>query len=182
MRFSYYLIVLLFLAACGNDEQTQEPVKDPAWTKDESIKMNSTFAQEEDEEIENFLSHRPDWKATKTGTGLRYFIYHKSENNDTARVGDLVTVEFNISLLDGTECYSSEENGPESFIVEKTDIESGVHEGMQYMCTGDKAKLILPSHMAHGMIGDREKIPPLTPTVYDITLLEIKRNPETSHE
>ena len=171
----YLFISSIILVGCGEDQPTQKPVEDPVWTKEESINMHSTFAAEEEEEIENFLSHRPDWKCTRTGTGLRYFIYHKSENKDTARVGDEVLVDFEISLLDGTICYSSENDGPESFIVEKTDIESGLHEGMQYMCTGDKAKFILPSHMAHGMIGDTEKIPPMMPTVYDITLISINR-------
>lgn len=177
MKHPSLFACLMILMSCGSDEPTQKPVQEPQWTKEESIKMHSTFAAEEEEEIENFLSHRPDWKTSRTGTGLRYFIYHKSENNDTARVGDLVTVEFEITLLDGTFCYSSEEKGAESFIVEKTDLESGLHEGMQYMCTGDKAKFILPSHMAHGMIGDSEKIPPMTPTVYDIHLIEIETNP-----
>lgn len=97
------------------------------------------------------------------------FYLPKSELNDTAHVGDLVTVDFEISLLDGTICYSSSENGPESFIVEKADIESGLHEAMQLMCTGDRAKFILPSHMAHGLIGDEEKFHryPLLSMIYN---------------
>lgn len=177
MRLYILIIFSICLFACGSEHETQTPVQDSAWTQDHSIKMHSTFAAEEDEEIENFLKRRPDWKTTKTGTGLRYFIYSKSEFNDTAKVGYAVTVDFEISLLDGTICYDSKANEPESFIVEKTDLESGLHEGMQYMCTGDKAKLILPSHMAHGMIGDSDKIPPLTPTIYDITLISIDPNP-----
>ena len=174
----YYCLIILFFVSCAGDEETQRPVDDPIWTKEESIKMHSTFASEENDEIENFLSHRPDWKVTKTGTGLRYFIYDKSEFNDTARVGHEVTVDFEISLLDGEICYTSEDNGPESFIIEKTDLEAGLHEGMQYMCTGDRAKFILMSHMAHGMIGDKEKIPPMMPVVYDITLISINTNPQ----
>ena len=106
-------------------------------------------------------------------SGLRSFIYYKSELNDTARVGDAVLVDFSVELLDGTICYTSEKEGPESFIVEKADIESGLHEAMQQMCTGDKGKFILPSFMAHGLIGDEDKIPPLTPVIYDIHLIEI---------
>lgn len=177
MRNLIILLISLCAVACGNEPETQTMDQEQEWTQDESIRMHSTFAAEEDEEIENFLSHRPDWNMTKTGTGLRYFVYKKSENTDTARVGHLVRVEFEISLLDGTVCYDSKENGAESFIVEKADIESGLHEGMQYLCTGDRAKFILPSHMAHGMIGDADKIPPLTPTIYDITLIEIQTNP-----
>ena len=144
------------------------------WTKDNSSDMNQVFAEEENDEIDFFLETHQDWKMTKTGTGLRHFVYHKSGSTDTAKYEDVVTVDFEISLLDGTICYTSEENGPEEFMVEKTDIESGLHEGIKFMCKGDRAKFILPSHMAHGLIGDEDKIPPLTPVIYDIELLEIK--------
>lgn len=160
------------LFACSEEEIPVQ--QDPEWTKEQSIEMNSTFASEENEEIDLFLKRHQDWQMTKTGTGLRYMVYQKSEATDSAKVGDLVTVDFDISLLDGTECYSSAENGPEAFVVEKTDIESGLHEGIKYMCVGDRAKFILMSHMAHGLIGDSDKIPPLSPVIYDIHLIKIE--------
>lgn len=165
----------LFLLACSTEPEQEIITHESEWTHENSSEMHAVFAAEEDEEIELFLQRHSDWKMTKTGTGLRYFIYSKSENNDTAKVDDVVTVDFEVSLLDGNVCYSSTQNGPESFMVEKADIESGLHEGMQYMCTGDRAKFILPSHMAHGLIGDEEKIPPLTPVIYDIHLIQIER-------
>jgi FKBP-type peptidyl-prolyl cis-trans isomerase len=145
----------------------------PKWTKEESINMQSVFVEEEEDEINSFLKRHTDWNMVKTGSGLRYFIYEKSTLNDTARTYEEVTVDFEIELLDGTHCYSSKVNGPETFMIEKTDIESGLHEAMKYMCTGDKALFILPSHLAHGLIGDSDQIPPLVPIIYDIHLIKI---------
>jgi len=175
IKFLYiFIFFTLFLTACIEKEPKEELPK-PKWNKEESIKMQSTFASEEEDEINAYLKRRPDWKMTKTGTGLRFFIYHKSQNQDTVKVYEEVVVDFEISLLDGTKCYSSETNGAESFIVEKTDIESGLHEALKYMCTDDKALFILPSHLAHGLIGDQDKIPPLVPIIYDIHLLKVNR-------
>lgn len=171
-------IFSLFLFACSEEKIIEQT--EPKWTPETSSDMHSVFADEENDEIDHFLKHRPDWRTTKTGTGLRVFVYSKSENTDTARVGDQVLVDFNIELLDGTECYNSTEKGPEAFVVEKTDLESGLHEGMQFLCTGDRAKFILPSHLAHGLIGDSEKIPPLTPVIYDIHCLEIMHQNKTN--
>lgn len=170
--FSLYVFLI---SSCGGQKEEQVYKPDPEWSQDQSSDMNQVFSEEENDEIDLYVKRHQDWHVTKTETGLRYFIYEKSKQNDTAQVGDLVTVDFEISLLDGTICYSSSENGPESFIVEKADIESGLHEAMQLMCTGDRAKFILPSHMAHGLIGDEEKIPPLTPVVYDMHLIKIER-------
>lgn len=167
--------LFLFLLACSDGNDEEMILNDPNWTKDESIDMNAQFSQDERNEIELFLSTHQDWDMTETGTGLRYMVYDKSEATDSAKVGDVVLVNFEISLLSGEVCYTSDEKGPESFMVEKSDIESGLHEGVQYLCEGDKAKFIIPSHAAHGLIGDTEKIPPLSPVIYDIELLKIER-------
>lgn len=163
------------LISCGEDEPEYVFEKPIEWSQEQSSDMNQVFTEEEEDEINLFLERHQDWKMSKTETGLRYFIYEKSESNDTAKVYDIVTVDFELSLLDGTVCYSSKEHGPESFIVEHADIESGLHEAMKLMCKGDKGKFILPSRLAHGLIGDTEKVPPLTPVIYDIHLIEIER-------
>lgn len=174
MKYLVVIILLLSLFACTNDNDKME-IADENWSKDKSIAMNSEFAGEEEVEIEMFLASHHDWKMTKTGTGLRYMIYQKGDGKDSAKVGDIVTVNFEISLLDGEICYSSSEKGAESFMVEKSDVESGLHEGIQYLCEGDRAKLIIPSRAAHGLIGDTEKIPPLSPLIFDIELLKISK-------
>ena len=164
----------LYLFSCG-DDQANMIINDANWNTEESINMNATFAQEEDEEIDLFLSTHKDWKMIESGTGLRYMIYNRSESNDSVYAEDIVTVEFEISLLSGEICYTSNPEEPETFVVEKSDIESGLHEGIKYLCTGDHAKFILPSHTAHGLVGDTDKIPPLSPVVYDIKLLKIEK-------
>jgi len=175
MKIILLLIPVSLLCACSGEEEVQTPVNNIDWSQDNSSDMNQVFNSEEEDEIDLFVKRHADWNVTETGTGLRYFVYEKSKNSDTAKVGDIAIVDFEVSLLDGTICYSSAETGPESFIVEHADIESGLHEAIQLLCTGDKAKFILPSRMAHGLLGDEEKIPPLTTVVYDIHLLKIER-------
>jgi len=154
------------------EEETIKPLAKTKWNPEESINMQATFLDEENDEINSFLKHHKDWKMTKTGSGLRYFIYEKSEFTDTAKVYDEVSIYFDVKLLDGTLCYSQKEE-LQKFMIEKTDIESGLHEALKYMCTNDKALFILPSHLAHGLIGDQDKIPPLQPVIYDIHLIKI---------
>ncbi len=42
------------------------------------------------------------------------------------------------------------------------------------MTIGDRAKLIVPSHIGHGLVGDMDKIPPLNTLVIDIYLIGIQ--------
>jgi FKBP-type peptidyl-prolyl cis-trans isomerase len=52
-------------------------------------------------------------------------------------------------------------------------VESGLHEGITYMRKGEKAKIILSSNLAYGLVGDMDKIPPQSPLVYDVELVDI---------
>ena len=124
------------------------------------------MVRKENEQIESFLK-RYKWPVTKTGTGLRYYVYEKGEG-DSAKVGMFATIDYSITLLSGDTAYSSKETGPQEFLINMDNVESGLHEGIQYMKVGDRAKMILPSYLAHGLIGDSKKIPPRTTIIYDI--------------
>jgi FKBP-type peptidyl-prolyl cis-trans isomerase len=78
-------------------------------------------------------------------------------------------MDYKIGLLDGTECYNSRFEGRKTFEVAGSgDSESGLHKGLQYLKRGDKALLLIPSPLAHGLLGDFKKIPPQMPIVYDL--------------
>ena len=110
----------------------------------------------------------------QTGSGLRYYIYKHGEG-ETPQPEEIAEIEYSIELLDGTECYRTEDDEYEELVMERSEVESGVHEALKLMRPGDKAKLIIPSHLGHGLLGDMDKIPPLTVLVVDITLLGIKK-------
>ncbi len=94
-------------------------------------------------------------------------------NGQQAKVGNIALINFEISLLNGTVVYSSN-NKPEEFVVGKDNVESGLHEAITYLKVGDKAKLIIPIHLAFGLAGDMNKIPPRSTIVYDIELVSLK--------
>ena len=162
----------MLLLSCGNDRVKQKQDVDPDKLKEQLVKVNKYEMEKESDEINQYILHH-NWQMQKTGTGLRY-MFLKNGTGDSARSGDLVKVNYNISLLDGTQCYSSDKNGAYEFKVEGDAIESGLHEAIQLMRIGDKAKFILPCYLAHGLHGDDASIPPLSTIIVDMELLEIK--------
>jgi FKBP-type peptidyl-prolyl cis-trans isomerase len=42
------------------------------------------------------------------------------------------------------------------------------------MNVGDRAKFIVPSHLAFGLLGDQKMIPPQATLVYDVELINLK--------
>jgi FKBP-type peptidyl-prolyl cis-trans isomerase len=70
--------------------------------------------------------------------------------------------------------YDAERDGLKSFLIGKGGVESGLEEAILLMRKGDKARLVIPSHLAWGLLGDQKKIPPRTAIVYEMELLNLK--------
>lgn len=161
------ILSLLGLIACENEHK--QPIH---WTKEQSSKLNRELAQSEAYAIKQYLSRRKSWKMIKTGTGLQYMIFQHGKGLQ-AKSGMYALVNYEISLLDGTVCYTSDSLGASEFLVDHSEVESGLQEGIQYLHVGDKAIFIMPSHLAHGLLGDMNKIPPLEPVIFKIELLKL---------
>lgn len=185
MKFvrNYFLFVVstILIVSCGEEEKNTIPTKPIVYKdiKEDLMDTNKEWFIQEKEEIDNFIRRR-QWDVVTTGTGIRYVIYKKADtiNNPKAVPGQVAILNFEVRLLENDSlCYESKD-GSEWFLVEMDNIESGLHEAIQYLRVGDKAKIILPSYLAHGLMGDMDKIPPQSPVLYDIELLELTNKEE----
>ena len=172
MRLLILLYLILLCACSGVDDSAV--VQDPGQHKEDLIQTHQNLHRQEEHDIEAYIKRRNLTMKT-SGTGLRYLILKEGDGAKAVK-GDLVKVNYRVELLDGTLCYSSDIKGAQAFVVEKDQVESGIHEGIKLLAQGAKAKFILPSHLAYGLTGDQEKIPPQSPVVYDIELIEIEKN------
>jgi FKBP-type peptidyl-prolyl cis-trans isomerase len=133
---------------------------------------NQQVVRSEKQEIDDYTV-RYHWNMASTPTGLRYMIYVKGKGG-SPRQGDLVKVKYNIHLLNGDLVYTSDSDSLFSVAIGKGKVVSGLEEGIMLMNTGGKAKLIVPSHLAFGLLGDLEKIPARAALVIDVEVCEIK--------
>jgi FKBP-type peptidyl-prolyl cis-trans isomerase len=139
---------------------------------DTLVNYNRGVIKTEDQQIDDFIA-RYNWKMTKTGTGLRYLIFQKGHGVKAAK-GKVAVISYTLRFLDGSLCYSSDKDGLKEFKIGYGNVESGVEEGILLMHVGDRAKFIVPSHLAFGLLGDQKKIPQQATLVYDIELVKLK--------
>jgi FKBP-type peptidyl-prolyl cis-trans isomerase FkpA len=166
----------LFLIAChmvllgcnGCREQQHQVALSEAELRQQLIEHNKSEHQAETQRIKAFVKEK-GWPMTETGTGLYCWIYENG--NGAAPVnGNVVDISYKVTLLDGTAIYEAQ-NG--QFRLGEDNVESGLHEALLLMHLGDKARLIMPSHLAFGLTGDSEKVPQKATLLYDIALLRI---------
>ncbi len=171
--FRVFVLLLIVLSACKSDIK---PVKtkeiDPAELQETLLEVNKQIVKTEDEQISDLVA-RYKWDMHETGTGLRYLIYHKGKGL-LAKKDKIARINFEIRLITGEIVYSSKESGVKEFKIGSGGVESGLEEGILLLRVGDKAKLIMPSHLAYGLIGDQDRIPSKSTLIYDVELLEIK--------
>jgi len=163
---------LALITCMHHDDRAGKPVS-TSEMKEPLIHANKEAVETESEQIQDFL-RRHDWKTTETGSGLRYWIY---ENGDGPMVekGDVVDLEYTISLLNGDTAYTSREKGNMVFVPGRAQVISGLEEGILLLRKGDRAKFIIPSHLAFGLIGDQDKIGQKNSLVYDIHVLKTEK-------
>lgn len=143
--------------------------------KEEVLRSQAEYAKMVEErkelepgEIEQYLQDNPGLKISKSG------VYVKNVKQGTGpKVETLQQVKVNYvgRYIDGRVFDSSQDGEPFMFTVGDGQVIPGWDAVLSEMRVGDKVTVLIPSHLAYGE--GNQVIPPYTPLVFDIELLEI---------
>jgi len=165
------ILICVFLISCV-EKRSRSTEEQYSETRKTLMEVNKILVKKDSEKIAGYIKGR-NWDMTVTNTGLWYMIY-ESGSGEKSKEGLYATINYSVSLLDGSECYNSDSLGPKTFMIGRGEVESGLEEGILLLREGDKARFILPPHLAHGLVGDDNKVPARSIIVYDVELLSIK--------
>ena len=157
--------------ACSDNKRTPKTKEDYAEYKEPLMRVNKFLTKKDAEIIESYIKRR-EWKMNVTETGLWYMIY-KNGNGIKAQTGKKASISSKVSLLDGTECYNNDTLNPKVFKIGQGGVEYGLEQGILMLREGDKARFIMPPHLAYGLLGDQNKIPARSIILYEIEVLKI---------
>src|SRR5664279_623195 len=166
-RFITILIILFSLLSCKEKQPTSVINKKPG--KNEMADLNKFLVQKDRERIKNYIE-RKNLKMIESPTGLWYEIIKEGKGNNFKDY-DNVVMDYECSLLDGTKCYSSSDLGSKKIIIGRTEIETGLNEGLRLLKPGAQAIFIIPPFLAYGFVGDRKMIPSRAVIVYNVNIL-----------
>lgn len=165
-----FTAILMSCDSCSNDKKVVQQMTQ-AQIDSMLLAQNKNFNAAEKQRIQKFVTEK-QWPTTVTGTGIHYWIYENGAG-ETVKSEEVAMVEYEVSLLDGTVVYQSKPGENVPVKVGRDNVESGLHEAIQLMRKGDRAKFVLPSFRAFGLTGEG-KIPMNASVVYDIHLVEIQ--------
>jgi FKBP-type peptidyl-prolyl cis-trans isomerase len=161
-------ILLPFVGGCQQQEKTKRKV-----TQKDLIEANRNLVGQDARKIKEWIAEK-NLPFKETNTGLWYLIDKEGKGN-TAQKGQVISLKYKLMLLDGTLCYSSDKSGLKRFLIGQGGVESGLEDAVLMLKKGSKARFILPPHLAHGLVGDNDKVPARATVLYELEVVELKK-------
>jgi FKBP-type peptidyl-prolyl cis-trans isomerase len=174
IKKSHFILILVLpgLVMCSRKKEnapTESQIKE---AEEALIGVNRMLLQKDKARIIEYIDSN-DLALKETETGLWFDITTKG-SGPQVNEGSQVTIEYIISLLNGTYCYSSDSSGYKQFRIGQGGVENGLDEGMRMLTEGSEAIFILPPHLAHGLTGDGDRIPARSVIVYKVKLVKVE--------
>lgn len=161
MRVIAALIVLLFLAACG-DPPAQQPRKlSPAA---ENRIRGQRFLQDN--------ATKPG--VVTTASGLQYKVLSAGDGK-VPILADVVRVHYRGSLVDGKIFEDSRDRGDAATRLPVRGVIRGWSEALQLMPVGSVWELYIPSNLAYGLENAPPDIGPNQTLIFKLELIGVER-------
>jgi len=107
-------------------------------------------------------------------SGLIY-IEDKRGSGRKPKIDEMVTINLEVRLLDGTKVFSTADRGePFEYQYGKKFDTDGLEEGVGMMRKGGKATLIVPHQIAYGAEARGQVIQPFSTIIYEVELVNIR--------
>ena len=176
MKNLVVILILVGLTACKNNRIVQYPVNyenDREKFMEFSQDRNKQILAEDNELILAYIDSIGQ-KFQKTQYG--FWISNTGiPSNSMAKTGDVVKYEYEVSNFQNEIVYSEEENGIQDVMIGKSDLPRGIQTALQLIEKGDSATVLLPSFLAYGGYGDRNKILGNEPLIFKLYIQDIKK-------
>lgn len=114
-------------------------------------------------------------EATKSEDGI-YSVIQKPGSGSTPAAGDIVSVHYKGTLLNGEEFDSSIGGDPIQFPVGTGRVIPGWDKTLLEMKVGEKRTVIIPSSLAYGANGAGGVIKPFSPLLFEMELVSVDKN------
>ncbi len=166
------LVLFVFVSGCKNHQEARRPISQTSGTfMKKSVERNKKLISGEEKQIDSIIKSNPKVKymASKKGYWYSYEVQNL-QDTITPKKGDVAFFEYEVKDLKGNVIYSQLELRPQTYLVDKQNIMTGLREGIKLMHKNEKVNFLFPSHIAYGYHGDTKKIGPNLPLLVTVSL------------
>lgn len=171
-RFLLFLsaILLLNLSSCLTRNDVPPTAQQAPDKKEIFEHANKLSAAHNELQIEGYIRRNGLDSMRTDGRGMYYKVWGQPLG-PLPKEGIQVAIAYTAELLDGTRCDEADTIAPLEIILGKRKQTVGLEELLLHIAPGQEAIGIVPPHMAYGIVGRGNAIPPHAVLVYHVTWL-----------
>ena len=177
LNSTLFCSIVVLLVSCKEPQARRPITQSTTNIYEAAAKENKRLNELENKAIESYIA-KDSINSYQVSTKGFWYFYDKKENinSETPKVGDPVTIEYEITDLNNSVIYSKEELGIKTYKIDKEDFIPALQDGLKLMKKGEIITFIIPSYRAFGVSGDGNKIGINQTIKSKVTLIDIKSN------
>ena len=166
--FLLFTFSFLLLTACREVPTYDIGAPKGDTLKENMIRANRIIAQSEAQQIDAYLERR-GWSTEKLPNGVWVAEYGNSEVPLGPAIGyeDTVAISYRVSTLGGDELYDWR---TDTVVCGRLKPTRGLDAALRTLHRGAWARVIVPSEMAYGVVGDGDRIRTRMVLVYELRI------------
>ncbi len=177
MRYPVFQMLLCCLllvsgAAACRKTRPQLPSNKPVHTTGPQLdltEVNREMARREDSLITAYVrTHAPEMQKMPGGY---WYKVERSAKGARVKTNDMCSVRYRLYSLAG---QPLDEATDKELVVGKKQVITGLDYALPSMQVGEEGLFIFPSHLAYGMKGYGQQVPPYTPVMYRVEVLGVR--------
>lgn len=183
MRIKKYTLIIgimTFIMSCANPVPRKPISRKTSDVVDASITFNRNLNALEEQAFKKLIELDSTSNYHSSSNGFWYKIDEKSAREYLPKFGDQLTFKYSVYDMNFKTIYSEKEIGEQSYVVDQTEIQEGLRNGLKLMNEGDSYTFLFPSHKMFGYVGDDNKVGINQPLIYKVQLNKIKRKDESN--
>lgn len=180
MRITLFLFCVVLFVGCGGPEPRKPvKVKSGSFYK-KSVDRSKQLLEAEEKMIQEIISIDSLHLYESSSTGSWFYFSQKNNlSTDKAKVGDLVTMTYNIMSFDNDTIYSHDEIGVIQYNVDKQELFPGIRNSVKLLKENETATFLYPSSLGYGYQGDNDRIGVNMPIKSTITIFKIEKQQDS---
>lgn len=171
-RILVVFLVTFLVSSCKQHQEARRPVSQASGSfMKKSVERNKKLIAGEEGQIDALIKSNPKIKYTASTKGYWYtYLIQNKLDTLTPKKGDVAFFDYEVKDLKGNIIYSEVELRPQTYLVDKQNIMTGLREGIKLMHKKEKVIFLFPSHIGYGYHGDDKKIGTNQPLLCTVTL------------
>ena len=171
-RILVVFLVTFLVSSCKQHQEARRPVSQASGSfMKKSVERNKKLIAGEEGQIDALIKSNPKIKYTASTKGYWYtYLIQNKLDTLTPKKGDVAFFDYEVKDLKGNIIYSEVELRPQTYLVDKQNIMTGLREGVKLMHKKEKVIFLFPSHIGYGYHGDDKKIGTNQPLLCTVTL------------